>query len=267
MIELSDTEDLKVTILGCGSSGGVPRPNGDWGDCDPDNPRNKRMRCSLLVQRGETNVLIDTSPDFREQMLQTRTRHVDGVLYTHDHADQTHGLDDLRVFAYTMRRQVDCYMDQYTSDILTNRFDYCFKQGDTSYYPPILKDHRIEPGRAVVISGKGGDINAMPFLQHHGEIDALGFRIGPVAYSADVVDLPDESFEILSGVSCWIVDALRYKKHVSHAHVEKTLGWIERVKPELGVLTNLHIDLDYETLKSELPLIVVPGYDILSLSF
>lgn len=266
MIKLGDTEGLKFTILGSGSSGGVPRLGGHWGACDPNEPRNNRKRCSLLVEQGDTKVLVDTSPDMRQQLLDAQCGHLDSVLYTHDHADQVSGIDDLRVICYNMRKRIPTYMDEATSKTLLERFSYCFKQEEGSYYPAILDETPMPaPGSEIVISGKGGDITAVPFLQHHGNIDSFGFRFGPphasVAYSADVVGLPEESFEILKGVKCWIVDALRYEKHISHSHVAQTLEWIERVQPELAILTNLHVDLDYQTLKKELPEGVVPAYD------
>ncbi len=253
---------LKATILGCGSSGGVPRIGGHWGACDPKEPRNRRRRCSLLVERGETRVLVDTSPDMREQLIDADVGKLDGVLFTHDHADQSHGIDDLRMVAINMRSRVDVYMDELTSDNLTRRFDYCFKQSEGSNYPAILNEHRIpQPGNELEIAGEGGVIRAIPFLQYHGEINSLGFRFGPLAYSSDVVGLPDESFDILAGVECWIVDCLRYTPHISHTHLDMTLEWIERVKPKQAILTNLHVDMDYRTLERELPDGVVPAYD------
>jgi phosphoribosyl 1,2-cyclic phosphate phosphodiesterase len=265
-IILGDTEGLTFTILGSGSSGGVPRLGGHWGACDPEEPKNRRRRCSLLAERGATKILIDTSPDMRQQLLDTETGNLDAVLFTHDHADQVNGIDDLRMICYNMRKRVPTYMDPPTSKTIRERFGYCFTQEEGTYYPAILDEVRMpEPGAKTTISGEGGDIAFTPFLQHHGNIDSLGFRMGPpeasLAYSADVVGIPEESFETLAGVKVWIVDALRYEKHISHSHLAQTLEWIERVKPELAILTNMHIDLDYKTLKSELPDGVVPAYD------
>ncbi len=267
MIDLGTNEGLKVTILGSGSSGGVPRIGGHWGACDPSEPKNNRLRCSLLVERGDTNVLVDTSPDLRQQLLNVECERLDAVLYTHDHADQAHGVDDLRMVAYNMLQRVDVYMDEPTSKTMNTRFGYCLKQREGSYYPPILSEHPMpKPGSTLTIEGPGGAIDAIPFLQHHGEIDSLGFRFGPIAYSADVVGLPQESFEILEGIECWIVDALRYKPHVSHAHLDLTLEWLARVKPKLGIITNLHIDMDYQTLARELPEGVIAAYDMLQIN-
>lgn len=268
---------LRVTILGSGSSGGVPRigpDGGHWGACDPKEPKNRRRRCSLLVEQWERNpaektvVLVDTSPDMREQLIDAGVGPIHGVLFTHDHADQSHGIDDLRMVAINQRRRVDCWMDGPTSDTLLNRFGYCFREKPGAGYPPILNHHLIEePGRALHIEGPGGTLVALPFDQDHGNIRSLGFRFGPLAYSADAVGIPDESFALLDGIHCWIVDALRYSPHPTHAHVEMALGWLKRAGVPHGVLTNLHVDLDYQALKAELPAGVEPAYDGMALEF
>ncbi|HEX4160726.1 MAG TPA: MBL fold metallo-hydrolase [Rhizomicrobium sp.] len=265
------TDRLIITILGCGSSGGVPRlggvdGKGDWGACDPANPRNRRWRCSILVQResanGITSVLVDTSPDLREQLLAAGVARLDGVVITHDHADQLHGIDDLRPVFHVMHRQVDVYTDWTTLDTIRQRFLYCFETPADSLYPPILASHVIaEPFTEFAIDGPGGPVPVRAFSQVHGSIRSLGLRFGPIAYSSDVSGLPEESFEALAGVKCWIVDALRYLPHPTHANVATALEWIARVKPKFAVLTNLHLDLDYETLKRELPDGVEPAYD------
>jgi phosphoribosyl 1,2-cyclic phosphate phosphodiesterase len=256
---------LTFTILGCGSSGGVPRAGQGWGDCDPANPKNRRRRCSLLVERqsgaGKTTVLIDTSPDLRDQLLSESVEAIDAVLYSHDHADHTHGIDDLRPLALVQRGRINVYADDTTSKLLHARFGYCFETPPGSEYPPILTEHRMREGRPVSITGKGGDIEALPFSMQHGSSQALGFRIGVVAYSCDVSDLPERSLEALGGLDVWIVDALRYRRHPSHFSVDETLQWIERVGPKRAVLTNMHTDLDYETLKRRLPPNVEPAYD------
>ena len=257
---------LTFRILGCGSSGGVPRLDGSWGECDPAHPKNHRTRCSLLVQQsseaGQTSVLIDTSPDMRAQLIEAQTTWLDAILYSHDHADQTHGIDDVRAMVYARRQQIDVWMDQATADTLTSRFDYCFHQSEGSLYPAILKDNRITtPYEPIRIAGEGGGITATPFRQIHGSIDSLGFRIGDVAYSSDISDLPEESFADLEGLDCWIVDALRREPHPTHFHLDKTLELIETLKPKRAILTNLHIDLDYDTLCKTLPKGVMPAYD------
>jgi phosphoribosyl 1,2-cyclic phosphate phosphodiesterase len=262
---------LGFTILGCGSSGGVPRLGGAdgagyWGACDPSNPKNRRRRCSLLVTRhgpdGDTHVLVDTSPDMRDQLLDARVAKLDAVLITHDHADQLHGLDDLRMVAMNVRRRVDLYADATTFEGILSRFGYCFVQPAGSDYPPILNAIQIaEPFAPFAIEGKGGPIEVLAFHQGHGRIRSLGFRIGGLAYSSDVDALDDAAFAALEGVECWIVDALRYTPHPSHSHVARTLEWIARVKPRRAILTNLHVDLDYETLAGELPAGVEPAHD------
>jgi phosphoribosyl 1,2-cyclic phosphate phosphodiesterase len=253
------------TILGCASSGGVPRPGTGWGACDPANPKNRRRRCSLLVERrgsgGVTRVLIDTGPDLREQLIDTNADWIDAVLYTHEHADHTHGIDDLRGLFLKARRRLDVYADDPTSRMLMTRFSYCFVQPPGSEYPPIANMHRITPGAALTIDGKGGPITALPFCQEHGDIAALGFRFGDVAYSADLHDLPDASLPAVADLKVWIVDALRYHPHPSHFNVADALAWIERVKPARAILTNMHTDLDYEVLRLSLPPNVEPAYD------
>jgi phosphoribosyl 1,2-cyclic phosphate phosphodiesterase len=265
---------MRVTILGCGSSGGVPRIGGHWGACDPEEPRNRRRRCSLLVEQWDQNeeqkttVLVDTSPDMRDQLIDAGVRWIDAVLYTHDHADQSHGIDDLRMVALNGRRRVDVWMDEATSRTLTTRFDYCFRQLEGSGYPAILNEHRIGAfGEPIRISGAGGVIEAIPFDQDHGAIRSLGFRFGPLAYSSDLVGIPDESLELIRGVDCWIVDALRRAPHPTHAHLELSLKWLELLQVSHGILTNMHVDLDYRTLLSELPPHVEPAYDGMALTF
>jgi phosphoribosyl 1,2-cyclic phosphate phosphodiesterase len=265
---------LDYVILGCGSSGGVPRADGDWGACDPSNPKNARSRCSLLVRRRspmgsgagpeeDTTVLIDTSPDLRLQTAAAGVKRIDAVLFTHDHADQAAGIDDLRAFFLRHRRRTPCHMDAHTSRTLLRRFAYVF-EGEGGY--PAICDPAVLPDHGVrwTVEGPSGAVPLVTFDQDHGDIRSVGYRIGDVAYSSDVVGIPEASFEILEGVRVWIVDALRYRPHPTHATVEQALAWIERVKPERAILTNLHVDLDYETLKRELPGGVEPAYDGLS---
>jgi len=265
---------LEVRILGCGSSGGVPRlgegaPN--WGVCDPANLKNRRLRCSILVTRrgaqGETRVLVDTAPDLREQLLAANIGKLDGVLLTHDHADQLHGLDDLRVVTMNMKRRLDLWSDHYGLEGVRRKFGYCFESPPGSDYPPILNAHLIhEPFAPFDIPGSGGPVKVAAFGQQHGRIRSLGFRFGALAYSPDVDGLDEAAFAALSGVECWIVDALRHTPHPSHAHLARTLEWIARVNPARAILTNMHIDMDYEALKRELPPGVEPAYDGMTLS-
>jgi len=261
---MSEAGELEIVILGCGSSGGVPRGDGDWGDCDPGEPRNRRTRCSMLARRhgpaGTTSVLIDTSPDLRQQALAAEIRHVDAVLYTHDHADQTHGIDDLRVFAIHARRRIQAWMDPATHHALTTRFDYIFESHHG--YPAILAAQRIPPhGQVWGVDGAGGAIPVVTFDQAHGPIRSVGYRLGPVAYSSDVSDLDQSALEAVRGADLWIIDALRYTPHPTHAHVDKALDWIARAGVGRAVLTNLHIDLDYNALSASLPDNVEVAFD------
>jgi len=261
----------RLTILGCGASGGVPRVAAMWGACDPAQPKNRRRRCSILVERsqpgGRTTVLVDTGPDLREQLLDVRLTSLDGVLYTHDHADHTHGIDDLRMVAYHMKRRIPCHMDAATKASLENRFDYCFKAQPGSSYAPILTATQITAGLPVEIGGEGGSITALPILQQHGDIQSLGFRFGNVAYSPDINDFVDGSQHHLEGLDVWIVDALRYTPHPSHFHVKRALDWIEKLKPKRAILTHMTSDLDYDRLVRDLPQGVEPAFDGMIVDF
>jgi len=259
--------ELRFTILGCGSSGGVPRLGGHWGDCDPDNPRNTRRRCSLLVERdgpdGTTTVLIDTSPDLRSQLLDTGTGRLDGVVYTHGHADHVHGIDDLRMIVFNMRSRIPVWADGDTQNDLISKFGYAFVQPEGSPYPPILNMKTISgPFR---IDGPGGPISLRPFKVGHGSIDALGFRIGGLAYLPDVAEIYDDAWSELENLDIWIVDALRRTPHPTHAHLARSLEWIDRARPRQAILTNMHIDMDYATVMDETADNIVPAYDGLTL--
>jgi phosphoribosyl 1,2-cyclic phosphate phosphodiesterase len=256
---------LKITLLGTGSSVGVPRVGPVWGACDPKEPRNRRRRCAILIDQkgkgGHTSILVDTPADIREQMLDANVGRLDAVLYTHDHADHTHGIDDLRGIFFAMKARIPVYADKATKATLERRFDYCFQQPQGSSYPAILKGHEIEPGRPFAISGPGGHIEFLPILQEHGDVMSLGFRFGNVAYSPDVGGLPEASLPLLEGLDLWIIDALRPQPHPSHFSVSQALSWIERLKVKRAILTHMTIDLDYETLRRQLPSHVEPGYD------
>lgn len=256
------------TILGCGSSGGVPRLGGQWGDCDPTNPRNARRRCSLLVERagpdGVTRVLIDTTPDMRSQLLDAGVGELDAVIYTHAHADHVHGLDDLRMIVFNMRARLQVWADGETGNALLDRFGYAFVQPKGSPYPPILELNTIVGD--TVIDGKGGPITFTPFEVAHGNIDALGFRIGDLAYLPDVSDIPEFAWDKLQNLDTWIVDALRRDPHPTHSHLANTLDWIARAKPRRAILTNMHIDLDYATVAAETPAHVTPAHDGLKIT-
>jgi phosphoribosyl 1,2-cyclic phosphate phosphodiesterase len=260
---------LQVRILGSGSSGGVPRVGNDWGACDPAEPRNRRSRCSILIRHwgraaaDPTLVLVDTAPDMREQLLAARIDRLDAVLLSHEHADQCHGIDDVRALVIRHRRRMPVWMDAHTASLVLRRFDYCFESH--TGYQAILEARSLEAGQAVRIGGPGGDLEVLPLAQDHGFGPSTGFRIGNFAYCNDVVRLPEETLARLSGLDTLVVDALRYTDHPSHASVGQALAWIERLKPRRAFLTNLHIDLDYAKLRAELPAGVEPAYDGLEL--
>ena len=259
---------LKITLLGCGSSGGVPRLGEKWGACDPLNPKNRRQRCSALIEKkntkGTTRVLIDTSPDMRDQLLNAGIGELDAVLYTHAHADHVHGLDDLRMIVINMRKRLPVWADAATKADLISRFGYAFETPKGSNYPPILEINDIDG--PFKIEGAGGPLSFVPLEVNHGNIDALGFRVADIAYLPDVFEIPEYTWEKLMNLQLWVVDALRYEPHPSHSHLERTLKWIERAKPERSIITNMHVDLDFETLYHELPINVEPAFDMLSIT-
>lgn len=265
-------EGLRFTILGCGSSGGVPRIGRDgahWGACDPANPKNRRRRCALLVERtgqqGRTTLLIDAGPDIRDQLIGARAGQLDAVLFTHDHADHIHGIDDLRMVFFNRRSLLPAWMDAATEATLRTRFGYVFETPAGSGYPPIMEARRI--AGPLAIEGMGGAIAVTPFWVPHGEIEAMGVRIGPVAYTPDISDMTAAAWEAVDGLDCWILDSLRYAAHVSHANVETALAWIARARPRRAVLTNLHTDLDHDRLMAETPENVIPAHDGLVLDY
>lgn len=250
---------MRVTILGCGTSAGVPRVGGpggkgEWGAANPSDPRNRRTRCSILVQDQGKTVLVDTSPDVRSQLLAAEVERIDAVIWTHDHADQCHGIDDLRPFALR-QGQIESWSDERTYGVLSRRFGYCFHAEGNGFYNPIY--------RHTVISGpfQAAGLPVVPFLQDHGTIPSLGFRFGAVGYANDVVMLPEESLQALAGVEVLIVDAMRYRPHPTHAHLDRALEWIERLKPRRAFLTNLHVDMDYAEVDRTTPAHVMPCHD------
>ena len=252
---------MKVTVLGCGGSGGVPladgTPGGYWGDCDPSNPKNRRRRVSILVESADATILIDASPDLRVQLLDAAVPRLDAVLITHAHADHCHGLDELRSMIRRERTPIPTYMSPETRDILTQRFGYVFTSScdPENLYPPMLEDRSLDGAFTL------GATAVTPFVQGHGKENTLGFRIGDMAYSTDVVSLDDDAFAALEGLELWIVDCLRERPHPTHAHLALTLEWIARAKPKRAVLTHMNQEADYETLRALCPPGVEPGYD------
>lgn len=245
---------MRVTVLGCGTSGGVPRIGGVWGVCDPHEPRNRRLRASILVESEGSAILVDTSPDLRAQCLENDIQRLDAVLYTHDHADHTHGIDELRVFAMMRRERVPIYADALTLATLRQRFDYIF--ASRTGYPAICEGHEIELAPFRVAG-----VDVVPFRQTHGWTTSLGFRFGSIAYSTDLNELDEDAFAALKGVDTWIVDALRPKPHPTHTHLAQTLEWIERVRPRRAYLTHMTWEMDYASLCNSLPRGVEPAYD------
>lgn len=261
----------QFTILGCASSPGVPRVNGDWGACDPDNPKNRRTRAAFLIRQfsadgGETTIVVDTGPDFREQMIASKVRSIDAVLYTHSHADHVHGIDDLRGFALSQRRQIPIHADPETMARIRAGFGYCLETPAGSNYPPITTPVLINAlDEPITITGEGGAIEVHPLDQAHGSIRSLGFRIGDVAYCCDVSDFPRSTIEKLQDLDVLIIDSLQYKPHPSHLSIDQALWWIEKLDPKRAILTHMHVPLDYETVLNETPERVEPGYDGLSI--
>lgn len=264
---MAAAERIIATVMGCGSSGGVPRIGGHWGACDPDNPRNRRSRCSLLIEgfsKGSdrpTRIIIDTGCDLREQLLAANVDRVDAVLYTHEHADHTHGIDDLRVLALNDKKRVDVYFSQEAANRIVPSFAYCFTAPPGSGYPPILNQNIIEAGQPLDVHGPGGTITVLPFRQDHGDIFSLGFRVADFAYSCDLSGIPEQSVAAVSNLDVWILDALRPAPHPSHLSLSEALDLVELRRPRQAVLTNLHIDLDYDTTERETPPNVTPAYD------
>lgn len=256
---------VRITILGCGSSAGVPRVGQGWGACDPSEPRNRRRRCSILIESGggetPTTVLVDTSPDVREQLIGADVRWLDGVVMTHDHADHTHGLDDLRPLTMVMRRRIDVFADRYTTRSLHERFNYCFTTPPGSGYPPILKLHTHATGEALTIEGRAGPLTFATFPVVHGDMEVMGLKFNNCVYTPDISTISEESVQNYAGLDLWIIDALRPARHPTHFSLPEALDWIGRMRPKRAILTNLHTDLDYRTLCDTLPAGIEAAYD------
>lgn len=260
----------RITILGCGSSGGVPRADNSWGVCNPNDIRNHRMRCSIKVERIEddksTCVIIDTSPDLRRQLIESKTKTIDAVIYTHDHADQTHGIDDLRAIVYSNGSRINCYMQKATAEVLISRFGYVFAGHEKPHYPALLNPIELCWDKNFKIAGEGGEIEFQPLKLIHGAIENMGLRFNNIAYCNDVNQISDATLEKMFNLDLLIIDALRYTKHPSHAHLGQSLEWIDILKPKKAILTNMHIDMDYEELLGKLPENVVPAFDMMEIT-
>lgn len=257
---------LRLTVVGCGSSPGTPRITGEWGACDPSNPKNRRRRCAALVERiaadgGVTRVAIDTGPDFREQMIDAGVTALDAAVYTHPHADHIHGIDDLRGYVINQKRLMDIYADAPTLARLREAFSYCFETPPGSSYPPIVRAHTIAHAEPFTIDGEGGPLTFTPLPQIHGDIVSLGFRIGNMAYCPDVSDFPAATVPLLRDLDLLVIDALQYRPHPSHLSLRQALDWIAATAPRRALLTHMHIPLDYDTVMRETPENVCPAYD------
>jgi phosphoribosyl 1,2-cyclic phosphate phosphodiesterase len=247
---------MRVTVLGCGASWGVPAIGPDWGRCDPSEPRNRRRRCSLLVESRGSALLIDTSPDLREQLLDADVAHLDAVLLTHAHADHLHGIDDIRIINRLIGKALPLYVSAHALAEVEQRFGYALQPPpEKPLYRPALE------GRAIDGPFIAAGMPVLPFIQDHGFTTSLGFRIGRLGYSTDVTMLDEDAFAALAGIDVWIVDCMRREPHPTHSHVAKTLAWIDRVRPRRAVLTHMDQSLDYRELSAELPPGVEPGYD------
>ena len=257
----------RFTILGCGSSPGVPRITGEWGACDPANPKNRRMRASLLVEQFDeagqrTVVVVDTGPDFRSQMIAAGPRELHAVVLTHAHADHLHGIDDIRSFVYKNEHRMPVWADPGTMERVMEGFRYCFETPAGSNYPPIARPMTIASLNTIFeVEGPGGAVPFLPVVQNHGEGHSLGFRIGDFAYCTDVSDFPAESLPKLEGLKTLVIDCLQYRRHPSHLSLQQALDRIEQLKPGRAILTHMHIPLDYETVRRETPDHVEPAYD------
>ena len=255
------------TVLGCSSSPGVPRPTGDWGACDPQNPKNRRRRASLLIEQyaqngGKTTVVVDTGPDFREQMISAQVTNIDGVVYTHSHADHIHGIDDLRTFALDGRKKIDIYLDAPTLQHLKTCFGYVIASPKNSAYPPIVQTNLISDlDEKLCISGEGGTIEIDLIDQIHGSIRSLGLRIGNFAYCSDVNEFPSESVAKLQGLDTLIIDATLMKPHISHFSLDQAIEWVGKLGAKQAITTHMHTPLDYDAVMTYTPENMQPAYD------
>jgi phosphoribosyl 1,2-cyclic phosphate phosphodiesterase len=257
--------ELRFTVLGCGSSPGVPRPNGDWGACDPTEPRNRRRRPSLLVQRitaeGCTTLVIDTGPDFREQMIDAKVTALDGVAYTHAHADHIHGIDDLRTFVLGRQSKLPVYADERTLQRLSQSFLYLFEAEKGTGYPPILIANTVQTAQTFHVAGRGGPITVLPFGIDHGSLRIKGFRMGGLSYCTDASGIPEKTVPLISGSDVLLIDALQPQPHPSHFSFGEALHWIDRLEAKRGILTHMHTPMDYHIVKRACPPHVEPAFD------
>ena len=252
---------LKFTLLGCGSSMGVPHADGYWGNCNPKEKKNYRTRCSALISSKNSNIIIDTSPDLRIQLIDNKISNINKVLYSHMHADQTHGINDLRIFFLKQKRMIDVYADQSTSRYLKNNFSYCFKKQKN--YPPILKLHTIK--KNLTFKDKNYKINIQSITVNHGNVKCLSFVVNnKLAYASDVNHIYKKDYKKFKNLKYFVIDCLRFSKHPAHFNYDEVINIVHELKPAKTILTNLHSDLDYNYLLKISPNNVIPGYDGLS---
>lgn len=251
---------MRITVLGCGSSSGTPSVEFGWGACDPENPKNQRLRPSILVEQGKTRLLVDTSPDLRRQLLDHEIHELDGVLLTHAHSDHLHGIDDLRGINRRMNAALALYGDAETLKIVQQRFPYIVEplaEDATFYYKATVVPRLVAPGETF----NAGAIAVRAIEQDHGYVSTLGLRFGDFAYSTDLVSMGEEAFEALKGVRVWMLGTFTDKPHPTHLYVDRALEWIARIKPERAILTHMGPSLDYDALSSRLPDHVQPAFD------
>ena len=255
---------MQFKILGCGSSMGVPRSDGDFGKCDPNEKKNYRTRCSAFLKSKKNNILIDTSPDLRNQLISNKIKNIDKVFYSHMHADQTHGINDLRVFFIKNKKTIPIYADKATSKYLLKTFSYCFKK-TFNEYPPILNLNSVK--KKIDIKDGRKKISITSISVKHGKVNSICYIINKkLAYISDVSEINKKDFKYFKNLNYLIIDCLWYKKHPSHFNFDDSLKFIKIFKPKKAILTNLHSELDYNILKSKLPKNIVPAYDGLTIN-
>jgi phosphoribosyl 1,2-cyclic phosphate phosphodiesterase len=260
---------MKVTLLGTGGSAGVPLiggvdGSGDWGQCDPSEPRNRRTRSSIVIESQNQRLLVDTSPDMRTQLLDCRIPGVDAILFTHAHADHITGIDDVRVLNRIANRPLAAFGSAATLAEMTQRFAYAFRPWDPPhFYRPVLEAVLVKPGDTIDAAG----IPIRLFTQNHGRVETLGLRVGPFGYSTDVVALDDAAFETLEGVDTWVVDCFLRENHWTHANLTIVQTWVDRLKPRRTVLTHMGTEMDWGWMQANLPPGIEPGYDGMVLTF
>ena len=250
---------MKFTILGCGSSMGVPRPDGSFGKCNPKNKRNYRTRCSALLQTETENVLIDTSPDLRIQLLNNKIRKIDKVLFSHMHADQTHGINDLRIFYLNNKKTIPVFADKVTQKYLLKNFSYCFNN-NVNEYPATLKINLVK--EKMLIKNKNNNVHIKTLKVKHGNVNSICYIFNKkLAYISDVSKIENKDFKYFKNLEHIIIDCLRYKSHPSHFNLKQCINLFKIFLPKKMILTNLHCDLDYDTLKKKIPSNMIPAYD------